>query len=99
MAQQSAVAAPAAGHDDKDVTPVDREVEIALNNEIAIGHRQIFHHDMRFPYDIAAWIVDDRGPTSGFHFGHIFRVVQITVAVASIMMISTMHKTTAVVAA
>src|SRR5215831_10982181 len=78
---------------------VDREVEITLNDEVAIRHRQVFDHDMRFPRDILAWIAQGGGPPPQFHFSHIFRVVQITVAVASMTMIRTIHKTTALVAA
>src|SRR5215471_10362359 len=88
MTQKSAFAAPAAAHDDEDITSVDREVEITLNDEVAIRHRQVLDRDMRFPLDILAWIAHGGGPPPQFHFSHIFRVVQITVAVASMTMIS-----------
>ena len=47
MLQQRALAATAAAHDDEDVATEDREVEIALDHEVAVGHIEVFNGDMR----------------------------------------------------
>ena len=49
MLQQRALAAAAAAHDDEDVAAADGEIEVALDDEIAIGHVQILDRDMRLP--------------------------------------------------
>jgi hypothetical protein len=45
--QQGTFAAAAAAHDDEDVALVDREVQVVLNDEIAISHRQVLDYDVR----------------------------------------------------
>jgi len=98
MAQQRAFAAAAAAHNDKDVAFIDREIQVVMDHEVAIGHRQILDDDVRLPHRIALRIAQ-YGRLGRGHRTHIFSVVQITVAVASMTMISTMHRTTAEVAA
>ena len=49
-------AAAAAAHNDKDVALVHREIEIVLNHEVAIRHRQILDDDVRLPRRIASRI-------------------------------------------
>ena len=46
MAQQRALAASAATHDDEDVAAPNNEVEIAHQNETAVRHRQVLHDDV-----------------------------------------------------
>src|SRR5208282_3333993 len=45
VAQQRALAASAAAHDDKDIAAPYDEVEITHKHETAIGHRQVTHDD------------------------------------------------------
>ncbi len=47
MAQKRALATSAAAHNDEDVAALDHEVEIAHQDETAVGHRQVAHDDVR----------------------------------------------------
>jgi hypothetical protein len=44
--QKRALAAPASSHDNKDVPPIDREVEIPHNHETPVGHGEILDRNM-----------------------------------------------------
>jgi hypothetical protein len=48
MAQQRALAASAAAHDDEDVAALYHEIEIAHQDKTAVSHRQVAHDDVRF---------------------------------------------------
>ena len=55
MAQQGAFAASAAAHDDEDVAAIDHKVEIAHQDEAAVGHRQVAHGDVSLMISVCGW--------------------------------------------
>jgi len=72
MVEQRALARAAAAHDDENVAAVDGEVQVALQHEIAVGHGQAVHLDVRVAVrrrEIAARAIGGRGGGrgGGFH--------------------------------
>ena len=44
--EQGALAATGTAHDDEDVTALDRESQVLLHDEVAVGNRDVIHHDV-----------------------------------------------------
>ena len=46
MSEQGTFATATTAHDDEDITPLDGEIQVLLDNKTAVRHRQVINLDM-----------------------------------------------------
>src|SRR5690606_20548029 len=92
---QAALARARVAHDDEDVAAADFEIDVAHDDVVAVGHRQVAHLDRDVVVALRVPCVAVRAR----HGAQMPRTSKITVNTASATMIETMPETTADVAA
>ena len=83
MPEQGGLATAGAADDEKDVTQVDREVDVTLEHDLAVGHGQVLHGQYR--------------SGSTLHTAPTLKILKRMVSTASATTIRTMPITTAAV--